>query len=211
MKHIFTIVLLFVAACVDPPSIAATEASSTGTTAAAATSGAPEPCSSGPAADGTTAEVFDDAATFVLPFEVLLENPMFCNIVSLGTTYEVRAWTVNVTVEDVYPGPGTSGVSHYAGDTYRCGDAAPATLRVTVHEPNWYVIGLVERQLEMRNEGVAVEEHFFCYYDDQAYSYAYEVTEDDYNDVTEIVIDDGQTWRERDCVTTCLGVGQGCE
>jgi hypothetical protein len=213
--RIIALTLLSLVACGDAkggPGETGTSTSSATGSAGVQASGGAEPCSTGTILDGTTGETYDDVATFSVSFSELIENQMVCNIETEETTYALLAWSVNVlTPEDVYPGPMTSGTRHFVGDSYNCGDVAPVALEVDIHSPGWYAVGLVEHRQEAVNEGWATAEYFYCYYNDLWATYAFEVTEDDYNDVTVLEIEGSPSWSESSCVTRCRQPGQGCE
>jgi hypothetical protein len=201
----FIAAALLLAACVDakggPGEAGTSTSAATGSTGVQA-SGPTEPCSTGTALDGTTAETFDDAYTFVMP-----TPPDLCTI---AARYVAVAWPVcEDQQQDCYARFG-----HYLGDEFSCEDDAPYPpfVSVTVHAPGWYMPGIIEtRASDFGTGGTLYTTDHYCY--DNGGPIPFEVTEDEYNDVTERVMDEppaGNAGHEDgNCREYCERVG-GC-
>lgn len=187
------------------PIIGATEG--TTTTTATTTTGldsaggttAPAPCETGAADSTTGVQVFDDAYTFTIPLPDGL-----CVYPSMK--YTATAWRSCGLMEPSCP----MLYGEYAGETFECeaGGAYPAQVSVTVHAPGWYMPGLTEAWKTPIGEGEILVTDYHCFA-----PVAQQVTEDDYNDVTERIMDgtlERIPFLDTNCREYCSNAG-GCQ
>ena len=141
--------------------------------------------------------MFDDAGLYVLS----TANANVCQGNEL--TYTAWAWEVCGEI-DCAPYR-----FNYIGETFSCADGVPAQTTVAVHRAGWYVFGWEILSAQPINEGLGYTDSWQCFLQSQNSELMdIELTEDDYNDVTEFVLEWTDGAQGRHCVSQCTGDDQ---
>jgi hypothetical protein len=159
-----------------------TEASTVGSDETAESGAASSTCGQGGVEGGGTSSggEYDDAGIFVLDTSGI---GSICNG-GVGT-YTAVAWPACPASLQGECLP-TEDDAWYVGESFDCeADSVPPSLSVAVFEPGWYVLGIVQDTTLYPPEGGAINYRAYECYGDQSAQYGpFELTVDDFNDVT---------------------------